>query len=75
MKKIILLITLTFLLLGCTTEIDTGQEDCKELTSGLVGLVGGKAAETDCTNRCQQEGNSYKQWKCNEENHVVCVCE
>ena len=55
-------------------EIDIGQEGCQKVTSPPVGSVVTPLIEKDCKDRCQQEGYTYKQWKCSKADTIVCVC-
>lgn len=60
---------------GCSAkEIDTGEKDCREMMTGMFGSMMDVLADSDCTNLCQVEGYSYKQWKCSEQDTLVCVC-
>ena len=55
-------------------EIDTRSKDCRAQALSLTGALYVIAVESDCTNICQVEGYSYKQWKCSEQDTLVCVC-
>ncbi|MFH1229254.1 MAG: hypothetical protein V1678_02410 [Candidatus Aenigmatarchaeota archaeon] len=73
----VVLILAIVLVAGCTVinpEIDTGQKDCIKSTSGAVGAVSSYFIDSDCKNRCQQQGYTYKQWKCSSTDTIVCVC-
>jgi len=76
-KLIIIGILCILILSGCSLiekEIDIGEEDCKEMMSGLLGTLLSEVAEKDCSSRCSTEGYSYKKWKCSENDTLVCVC-
>ncbi len=78
MKKLIIIslsLIAVILVSGCIDkEIDTGVGDCRSITTGLVGAFTTGFVEMECSNQCQAEGYSYKQWKCSSRDTIVCVC-
>ena len=57
-------------------EIDTGEKDCREVMGNFIGAAfATPMVEATCANLCQIEGHSYKQWKCSEQDTLVCVCD
>ena len=56
-------------------EIDTGEKDCREVMGNVFGAAfATPIVDATCSNLCQIEGHSYKQWKCSEQDTLVCVC-
>ncbi len=56
-------------------EIDTGEKDCREVMGNFIGAAfATPMVDATCSNLCQIEGYSYKQWKCSEQDTLVCVC-
>ena len=80
----ILSLLVIFFISGCIlneVEIDygvwnyTGEENwgCRKITEiGLNRAV----IDGECGAKCQQEGHTYKQWKCSEPetDKIICVC-
>ena len=87
MKKLLILLTLLSIVLfsGCVlNEVEikyewkegyTGGEEkgCRNVTIYTVNRL---VIDGECTAKCQQEGYTYKQWKCSgpETDEIICVC-
>lgn len=73
MKKLfVLLLLLTVLLSGCidTVEIETNRTNClrnSEFRPEIIELV--------CKNECVNTGHPYYDFKCSEDDKIICICE
>lgn len=60
-------------------EIDTGEKNCKNKTSGGSVLIE-PMIDMVCDSHCRPDlytyrhGHNYNQWKCSNEDTIVCVC-